>query len=725
MILSYKYRFQFFVFFLVAIFWAEKRAEAFFFGDDWPVEVEGMGWITNRQLRNTLRILDDSGDGRPFIISRDWIEDASFLLDGEVQQKGYLNPRILIEMEVPADYEDEELRTLSEEWQGLLPDKFQRDFEAERVRYVIDRGVLSFYESVLLEGIPDVLDEDPVSYFFQENALFQGRKSRFFTPSRLQSSENNLITALRQRGYRSARIIERSIEEGEAEGAVRVSIKVEAGPRTFVRKVELRLSKPDQFEREIFEAMPELPKSPIELEDQVYTINWTQDFLNSLRIPFFDRGFPDIRFQTRTIASEQISEERREVDLEILIQKGPPVRVGEIIFRGTEPTRDQTLRRQLRLEEGDPLNIFRAQDGRDGLGRLNIFRIVRLNYEQTEDPLIRNVIYETTQIPRNEINLIMGLGTYEILRGGFEITQNNIWRRAHQGRLRAIQSFKSTFVDYDYSVPDLFGENIRGFINPSYLRRDEIAFTRETSRIGTGLEYFFRNARTTVRAQYSFERQRAFNLPTERKVRNLRSSFDIASIQFSAERNTIENPIQPTGGNKTFLRYKIASDLLGGSLNYHKISVGQTFHFRIGRGRFLHTRLQHGIIGSFQDSEINIPLTERTFLGGESSVRGFRQNRVSPRDEDNELIGAESFVLANIQLEQRILESVSVNLFLDGAGFAADLSNYPFNESVLSTGLGLSYNTVLGPLRMEYAYNIVRRDADGRGAFQIALGFPF
>ena len=63
--------------------------------------------------------------------------------------------------------------------------------------------------------------------------------------------------------------------------------------------------------------------------------------------------------------------------------------------------------------------------------------------------------------------------------------------------------------------------------------------------------------------------------------------------------------------------------------------------------------------------------------------------------------------------------------FVDGVGFAEHLRDYPVNEALYSAGGGLRWRSIVGPVRLEYGYNLNRRGGDPHGTLHFSLGFPF
>jgi ribosomal protein S19 len=72
------------------------------------------------------------------------------------------------------------------------------------------------------------------------------------------------------------------------------------------------------------------------------------------------------------------------------------------------------------------------------------------------------------------MSLLAGFGSYELLRGGIEIDQHNVFGRAHHARLRLIQSLSRRWARYTYTMPEFVGHDLDVFFNgnASAARRD-------------------------------------------------------------------------------------------------------------------------------------------------------------------------------------------------------------------------------------------------------------
>ena len=136
--------------------------------------------------------------------------------------------------------------------------------------------------------------------------------------------------------------------------------------------------------------------------------------------------------------------------------------------------------------------------------------------------------------------------------------------------------------------------------------------------------------------------------------------------------------------------------------------------------------LVRGQIGTTAFEELEeLPASVRFFAGGDNSIRGYQRGEAAPRDPDGFFIGAKTLLLANVELEQAVTPNWSAVLFGDALGISESLRNYPFHEELYTVGLGIRYQTLIGPLRLEYGRNINPRENDPSGTWHFSIGYPF
>jgi outer membrane protein insertion porin family len=334
------------------------------------------------------------------------------------------------------------------------------------------------------------------------------------------------------------------------------------------------------------------------------------------------------------------------------------------------------------------------------------------------------VVYGLREGRQIDMSLLLGYGSYEMVRAGFEIEQFNVFGRAHHSRLRAIQSLRSSFVDYTYTMPEFVGEDVNVFLNLTGLRREEIAFTREEFGGGVGMRRFFTGIASDVSLRYDYQILNAAEPQPFFGPDGLRNAA-VGALITEVRHDRRDNPLYPREGYRIFSNLEIASEYLAGDVNYQRLEFAGSYHQPLDPGRWLHFGVSHGTVFTIDGPERDLPFNRRFFPGGETSVRGYQLGEAAPRDNRGRLVGAETFTSASIEFEQSLTEAWSVVGFFDAVGFAREIQDYPFNEGLFSVGGGIRWRTLIGPARLEYGHNLNPRPLDPSGTIHFSIGFPF
>jgi outer membrane protein assembly factor BamA len=286
-----------------------------------------------------------------------------------------------------------------------------------------------------------------------------------------------------------------------------------------------------------------------------------------------------------------------------------------------------------------------------------------------------------------------------------------------------IQSFKSSNVQYTYTMPEFFGEDLSFAVDGHALVRDEISFRREEWGSEVRLTKEF-GSRTQASVGYRLEKldSRRFLMASDSPTR---VESRVGSLQLSFSRDTRDNPLYPSSGTQFRTDLELGSEFLGADVTYQRFNIMISHHRTLRPGLRIHSRIAHGFAATWGSDAEDLPLNRRFYPGGVNSIRGYRPGVASPVDSAGQYIGAESFILTQAEIEQDLSPSISGVLFIDYLIFARSIGDYPGNESLLTLGTGLRYRTIVGPLRVEGGWNVERREIDPTYKIQISLGFPF
>ncbi len=668
------------------------------------VSVSGFGWWRNREMRQSLERLHE--EAREQALDAVAVEDMAFVLIADLESRGYLRPTVRASI-TPEGGGEARGYVFDESLDTLLP----RPTSAAAVRFEAEPGVHYRLKSVEFAGLQSV-DEDTARTYFQPGRMLPlaGAEERAYTPDRLRRSESALQAELWSQGRAQAVVNAEVLSIDHESGDVAVRVSVDEGPKWVVTALTTT---------GFGEGVP-LPERA-EWEGRPWSDAVARELADKVRREHHRLGYADVRVKV-TPKVEAPVQNRRLVTPGVTVESGPAVEVGEVRFEGNVVTDEELLRRRARVDSGEPLDPPALDRARARLGRLGVFSQVDLEYGP-EGAEVRDVVFSLKEAPRVDARLLFGYGSYEQLRGGVELTQTNLWGRAHHSRTEFIQSFKSTQGDYTYSVPGLFGEAFDGSARAYGLRREEQAFTRE--ELGGELTARRQLRRWGLEATAGYSYESLTNADNELTTRTTDDeTVRVASLNFGLSQDRRDHPLQPHAGWRWFGQLELADRLFGGEVDYQRWQLGASWHREIGAGRWLHVGAQHnGVVTLGFDGDA--PVNKRFYPGGESSIRGYQDGEASPRGADGRFVGAETFVLVNVEIEQALTRRWSLVAFWDGLGMAENLREYPFDEALHSVGLGLRYNTLIGPLRVEYGRNLNPRPGDPSGTLHFSIGFPF
>ncbi len=669
------------------------------------VSVTGMGWLRDRDLKLSLERL--LGETRGEVLSANAVEDAMFLLMSAVQAEGYLQPVLTVEVL------EEGGRQTTLSLDASMATTVPRTLQARAVRFRVRAGVRFFVSEVTFTGLQVLPERTARSFFVGEAGLFAGKSSRRHTPARLSQALDGLQAEYRLLGYAEVDVQAGQVTVDEHTGAVVVAVAVTEGARWQVSAVRVEGAE----------------GTGVELADGRVFVGrpWTdalqQSVAGELRKALYAKGYADARVRV-THGAGVGQAERKDVVVTARVRPGEPVRLGAVRFEGAVHVREDVLRRRVEARPGEPLNPLEIDPSRYRLARLGVFERVELGYEPATGP-VRSPVFTVREGQSLETNLLLGYGSYEQVRGAVELRQFNLFGRAHQSRLLLAQSMKSTRGEYSYTVPEIFGESVDGTAKVFALQRDELAFQRKEYGTSAALSMPVRwlGANATAGYTYQLLQNRENELAT-RAVDD--QQLTVASLDAGLTRDRRDNPLRPRHGYRWFAQVEAASHQLGGEAEFQRFELGGSYHTGWGSGRWVHAALTHGIITTWGTSDRLLPVNKRFFPGGGSSIRGYREGEASPRGADGRFAGAKNYALANLDLEQALAAQWSVIVFGDALAAATEMRDYPLaGEQLYSTGLGVRYQTLIGPIRVEYGRNLNPRAGDPGGTWQISVGASF
>jgi outer membrane protein assembly factor BamA len=133
----------------------------------------------------------------------------------------------------------------------------------------------------------------------------------------------------------------------------------------------------------------------------------------------------------------------------------------------------------------------------------------------------------------------------------------------------------------------------------------------------------------------------------------------------------------------------------------------------------------HSLTTSGSDEATAIPIDERFFNGGASTVRSFGERELGPHDNHGHPVGGEFFTVFNVEYTFPIFGELQGAVFTDAGNLLPTSEDIGLNDMRYAIGAGLRYKLPVGPIRLDYGVNPDPRPFEDFGAFHFSFGFAF
>ncbi|MEQ1910793.1 MAG: BamA/TamA family outer membrane protein [Vicinamibacterales bacterium] len=408
-------------------------------------------------------------------------------------------------------------------------------------------------------------------------------------------------------------------------------------------------------------------------------------------------GYPDYKFSDepnpteaevpRALAAVDTSKPSGppSVDVTLQIQEGKQYFVNRIIFTGNTTTRDNVIRRELRLYENGVFNTEALKFSIKRLNQLGYFKALEgpgkdVNVDKTPDAENKvDVKMKLEEQNRNQLTFGAGVSQFEGFFGQLSFQTANFLGRGESLTLSLHGGQRAQNYTLAFTEPFLFDRNITGGAN---LFRSDVRYVSQFTQQTTGgtLTFGFPvgNGFTRAFTNYSYERVRVTEINTQFTdpsvlARNpyLADSLligqggerIISKVTPSLIYNSVDQPIFPTTGKRLSLSTDLAG--IGGNTKFIKPTIEAVAFLKENNRMSLGMRAQFEYVRTY-GSTASLPIFERVILGGEYTIRGFDLRTIGPSDLQTGLVlGGNKSLLFNLEQSFSIAGPVRLILFYD------------------------------------------------------------
>ncbi len=424
------------------------------------------------------------------------------------------------------------------------------------------------------------------------------------------------------------------------------------------------------------------------------------------------------------------------LDFTYVIQKGETARFGRIEITGNEGTRDWTIRRELRIYEGDLYNETKLRDSEARIRRLGFFEKVEIRPKPAQAPDEVDVVVEVKERQTGAFSVGAGFSSVENFLFQAQISKQNFLGRGQNLRLEAtLSSLRRYFV---LSFDDPYFLDTDWTFGFSAFNTDLANYNFSQSSTGMDLTLGRRFADFfSVAATYRLEgvdvRAGGQEGVADVPVANLDQTGLTSSLAATFAFDNRDDRMFPTKGNVSSVSLEWAGSQIGSDFDFIRMQVRSRQYFPLIWGAVAKIAGSWGYI--FSPTGQPVPIFERFQVGGIFTVRGFERASLGPsipvgsaRDPNaypaSFKIGGAQQLVFNAEIEFPIFQQIGVRgvVFFD-AGNAYDDGDWP-NPLHMRTaaGFGIRWWSPIGPLRFEWGFPLKRHKGEPPVVFEFNIG---
>lgn len=592
--------------------------------------------------------------------------------------------------------------------------------------YKIDEGPKNYIEKIRFVGNKHFSSSD-----LKEELISKEKKwYRFFSstdtydPDRLEYDKEMLRRFYYSKGYMDFEIKDVTVQTDEKTKNFIVTFDLDEGKRYRFGTANIQVTLPEVNAQK-------LEKQISFRKGQIYNAEYIEETIQNITDELGREGyaFVEITPVFKKDPKTQVA------DVTFKVKEGARVFVNHIDITGNSRTLDKVIRREFRLNEGDPFNTDKIRRSRQRIENLGYFDKVNLKTVPVANaPDKTDIAVDVSEKSTGAFNVGIGWSTYDGLLFEVGVQERNFLGTGKIVGVTASTSGRETQVDLSYTDPYFMDKPISAGFDLFHIDRDytdDSSYKAKTTggALRSGWDYSER-VRQTVK--YTLQQDNVTDIDNDASIyiKEQEGKNVVSMIGQVLSYDTRDNIFNPTEGFYTSLGLDLAG--IGGDTRFVRVNANAAKYYEVMDQWVLSVSASAGYIyGLNQEVRIN----NRYYLGG-STLRGFDVAGVGARDKaTGDALGGDWRVTASTQLMFPLgLPSefgIKGKVFMDAGmlgkpdgHYAKDTIDYN-NTPRVSVGTGILWQSPMGPINIDLGFPIVKEDYDETEVFRLNFGTGF
>ncbi len=608
-----------------------------------------------------------------------------------------------------------------------------KDASEQIVTYRVDRGGRHKMVYLGVTGNHYFPDQMIRERLLIEPAQFPRFPYGRFNESYLRQDVQSIQALYASNGFRDVKVTSRVEDDFRGKSNhLGVFIRIVEGRQWFV--ADLKLEGVAEADRK---AVEDLLAST---RNQVYSdTSISLDRENVLNY-YYGRGYLNAAFDYYPTPAA----EPQHVNLRYVVKPGPRTFVRNVLVTGLDTTNPRLVFKRLELKTGEPLSLEKEIDTQRRLYDLGIFSHVTTAVQNpTGDEENKYVLFDVDEA--RHYSMTFGFGA-QIARIGGGITsldnpagstgfaprlavgvsRNNLFGLGQTLSLQTAASTIEQRAALTYFIPHFISNDKLSLTTSLLIENSNDIRTYTEHRREGSIQLSQRLSRAyTFQYRYAYRNITLSNVKITPELVPVLAQPETAGVaDFTIIRDKRDDPTDAHNGSYTTLDLSYAPGFLGTQTHFARGLLRNSTYYPIGRDLVFARSTQFGLIQRTggkddvtADDDNPIPLAERIYSGGFTSLRAFPDFQAGPRDPTTGFpIGGNALLANTFELRFPLLgDNLGGVLFQDAGNVYSSLDDISFrfrqrnlqdfNYMVQAVGFGFRYRSPIGPIALDFSFS--------------------
>lgn len=546
-----------------------------------------------------------------------------------------------------------------------------------------------------------------------------------YDPDRLSFDQELLRRFYLSQGYADFELVSATAELSNDRDNFFITFTLDEGKRYRVNNIEIDARLKD-FDPSVLDEYVTFS------EGEWYNADDVQNSVDALtdKLGDLQYAFVNVRPQTDRNQQEGL------IDIKFVVNESPRVFVERINVNGNIRTLDKVVRREMLLVEGDPFNRSKLARSEQNVRNLDFFETVDVQPKPGSAPDRTVVDVNVSEKSTGELSVGAGFSTADGPLADLRIRERNLLGRGQDLLLSTTIAGERTEFDLAFTEPRFLNRDVSAGFDLFHVTRDlqdESSFDQRRTGGALRVGYPWSDKwRQVLRLRAERNDITDVQDTASRFIRDQEGQRDTFALSQSLTFDDRNSVIEPTEGLLFWFNTEVTG--FGGDSQYVSGRSGMSYFYPLFDNNVVFNLLgEVGAIEGYNDEEVAI--NERFYLGG-PTFRGFEQAGVGPRDvSTNDSLGGNRFYRGSAEfsfpvglpeelgIKGHAFSDVGSVFEVDGAD--ADPNAIDDNKLRASVGLGVSWRSPFGPIRVDFSAPVAKEDFDEEENFQFNFGTRF